>query len=308
MYKKQYGVFVMKVFCFKINPLFKKVTAITLALFIGIFLSSVFTVKENVKSISAVNASADSTGVKLPVLMYHSMLKDRSYQGKYVISPDTFEKDLIYIKENGYETVTTKELYEYVYKGARLPKKIVMLTFDDGYYNNYVYAYELLKKYKLKAVISPICKMSEDFSKADDNSPQYGHCTFDNLKEMAQSGVFDIANHSYDMHKTHSRLGVSQKSGENKDKYSEIISADIKKAQGLLYKNTGFSPICFTYPFGAYNKTTEEIVEKLGFKVTLTCTEKLNYITKDKNSLFELGRFLRDEKEETSHLFERIGA
>lgn len=298
----------MKVLCFKINPLFQKITAISLALFVGIFLSSVFTGKGDVKSISAVNASADSTGIKLPVLMYHSMLKDSRYQGKYVISPDAFEKDLIYIKENGYETVTTKELYEYVYKGAKLPKKIVMLTFDDGYYNNYVYAYELLKKYNLKAVISPICKMSEDFSKSDDNSPQYGHCSFDNLKEMAQSGVFEIANHSYDMHKTQGRLGVSQKSGENEENYINLISADIKKAQDLIYKNTGFSPICFTYPFGAYNKTTEEIVEKLGFSVTLTCTEKLNYITKDKNCLYELGRLLRDEKEETSHLFERIGA
>ncbi|MGN0558841.1 MAG: polysaccharide deacetylase family protein [Acutalibacteraceae bacterium] len=274
----------------------------------GIFLSSVFTGKGDVKSISAVNASADSTGIKLPVLMYHSMLKDSRYQGKYVISPNTFEKDLIYIKENGYETVTTKELYEYVYKDARLPKKLIMLTFDDGYYNNYVYAYELLKKYNCKAVISPICKMSEDFSKSDDNSPQYGHCSFDNLKEMAQSGVFEIANHSYDMHKTQGRLGVSQKSGENEENYINLISSDIKKAQDLLYKNTGFSPICFTYPFGAYNKTTEDIVEKLGFSVTLTCTEKLNYITRDKNCLYELGRFLRDEKEETSHLFERIGA
>ena len=298
----------MKVLCFKINPLFQKITAIALALFVGIFLSSVFTGKGDVKSISAVNASADSTGIKLPVLMYHSMLKDSRYQGKYVISPNTFEKDLIYIKENGYETVTTKELYEYVYKDAKLTKKLVMLTFDDGYYNNYVYAYELLKKYNCKAVISPICKMSEDFSKSDDNSPQYGHCSFDNLKEMAQSGVFEIANHSYDMHKTQGRLGVSQKSGENKENYINLISADIKKAQDLLYKNTGFSPICFTYPFGAYNKTTEDTVEKLGFTVTLTCTEKLNYITKDKNCLYELGRFLRDEKEETSHLFERIGA
>ena len=95
-------------------------------------------------------------GVQLPVIMYHGILADTKLQGDYVISPTQFEEDLKELKNRGYTTVTIGEIVDYVYNGKELPQKPVVLTFDDGYYNNYLYAYPLLKKYACKGVISPI--------------------------------------------------------------------------------------------------------------------------------------------------------
>ncbi len=108
-------------------------------------------------------------GVRLPIIMYHSMLKDQSRQGQYVISPDTFESDLKYLKAHGYTSVTMQELIDYVKKGAPLPEKPIVLSFDDGYYNNYLYAYPLAKQYGFKIVIAPIGYYTDQYSKVDDN-------------------------------------------------------------------------------------------------------------------------------------------
>lgn len=89
--------------------------------------------------------TADTDSVKLPVIMYHSLLKDEKLQNDYTVSPTLFENDLKYLTENGYTTVVVKDLTDYVYGKKSLPEKCIMLTFDDGYYNNYYYALSLLE-------------------------------------------------------------------------------------------------------------------------------------------------------------------
>ena len=105
-------------------------------------------------------------GCELPIIMYHGLLKEEARQGKYVLSPAQFESDLKYLKENGYHTVVVQDLIDYVEKGVPLPEKPVMLTFDDGYYNNYYYAFPLLEEYDAKIVISPICRYTDEYSLA----------------------------------------------------------------------------------------------------------------------------------------------
>ena len=104
-------------------------------------------------SIFMYNVSKAQTGktVELPIIMYHSVLKSRS--GDYIVHPSELENDLKYIKENGYETVVMADLINFVYEGVELPEKPIMITFDDGYYNNLGYAVPLLQKYGMKAVI-----------------------------------------------------------------------------------------------------------------------------------------------------------
>lgn len=244
--------------------------------------------------------------VFLPIVMYHSLLKDQKLQNDYTISPALFEKDMKYLTSNGYTTVTVEDLINYVYHGKNLPDKCIMLTFDDGYYNNYYYAYPLLKKYKCKAVISPIASMTEKFTQTQDISVSYGHINDDDIKEMVNSGYVEIQNHSYDMHTLTPRKGVSKKRSESAEDYKNAITSDITKAQNYLENVTGKKPSCFVYPFGAKSDGTEEIVRELGFVCTLTCTEEPNVITRDKESLFELGRYRRDGKESMENLLGRI--
>ncbi len=274
--------------------------------FILLTFSLIFTSIAFFSGAGSTKNKADNDEVFLPIIMYHSILKDQKLQNDYTISPTLMENDLKYLTSSGYTTVTVDDLINYVYHGKKLPEKCIMLTFDDGYYNNYYYAYPLLKKYKCKAVISPIASMTEKFTQTQDISVSYGHISNDDIKEMVSSGYVEIQNHSYDMHTLKPRKGVSRKQGESFDNYKKAITDDITKAQNYLENVTGEKPSCFVYPFGAKCNSTEEIVRELGFVCTLTCTEKPNVITRDKESLFELGRYRRDYKESIESLLKRI--
>lgn len=242
----------------------------------------------------------------LPIIMYHSVLKDQKLQNNYTISPALFENDLKFLNDNGYTTITVKDLTEYVFQGKELPKQCVMLTFDDGYYNNYYYVYPLLKKYKCKAVISPIASMTEQYSEMQNISVSYGHITTDDIKEMVTNEYVEIQNHSYDMHTLKPREGVARKRGESFETYKKVITDDITKAQNYLKKAAGTAPSCFVYPFGAKSEGTEKIIKELGFVCTMTCTEKPNIITRNPESLFELGRYRRDGNESMETLIKQI--
>ena len=82
---------------------------------------------------------------EVPIIMYHHILKDSSRQGKYVISPDEFEKDLLTLKEKGFTTVLIRDLVDYVYGSKELPEKPIVLTFDDGYESNHHYIIPIIE-------------------------------------------------------------------------------------------------------------------------------------------------------------------
>lgn len=243
--------------------------------------------------------------VELTIIMYHSLLKDKKLQNDYTISPDSFEEDLQYITKNNYSTITVGDLVNYVYSAKPLPQKCIMLTFDDGYYNNYYYAFPLLKKYGCKAVISPIAYMTEKYTNDGSVSTTYGHINADNIKEMVSSGLVEIQNHSYNMHKLTPRRGVAKKSVESDDEYKAVILEDITRAQKYLKSSAGVNPNCFVYPFGAKSDSTLDIIKELGFVSTMTCTEKTNRITHDPDSLFELGRYRRVPSESVEQILNR---
>lgn len=251
------------------------------------------------------NAMTAGGGVEIPVVMYHSVLKDEAYHGKYVISPAEFENDLLYLKKHGYTTILMEDLINYT-KGGELPDKPVLITFDDGYYNNYLYAYEIAKKYRCKFVISPIGRYADQYSGTGETNAYYTHATWEQLKEMADSGLVEVQNHSYDMHeKRQGALGVKQRPGESDGAYKERLTADISQAQDAFRINLGAAPSTFTYPFGAVSKTTPDIIKELGFSATLTCREVVSTVTRDPESLYGLGRFLRESGISSQEFFEK---
>jgi len=256
---------------------------------------------------TADTANTKDSSVQLPVVMYHSLLKDTKLQGQFVIDPQKFEDDLKMLKEKGYTTVTVKDLIDYVYNDKSLPEKPILLTFDDGYYNNYLYAYPLLKKYECKAVISPVVYYSEVYSESTDApSASYSHCTWEQLKEMQESGYVEIQNHSYNMHSQSGRLGIKQKQGESNEDYKKIITQDVSTAQRYFKENLNYTPQAFIYPFGVRSDSSEDIIKSLSFKCSFTCEERINTISKDKESLYLLGRFIRINKTTSKELFKKF--
>ena len=239
------------------------------------------------------------------ILMYHSLLKDPARHGKYVVSPDLFESDLKYLKEHGYSFVGMQELIDFVYSGAPLPKKSVVITFDDGYYNNYLYAYPLLEKYDAKMVISVIGKYTDLYDGEKPNA-YYSHVTWDMINEMLASGRVEIGNHTYSMHTNGERRGSKKIKGETDEHYSKILTEDIGKLQAEMFEHTGTYPSVYTYPFGAISNASFGIIADMGFLASLSCAEKPSTVTRGKpESLRCLGRFLRPTKISSADFFEK---
>ena len=99
-----------KIYKNRLKLLLMCLTTVILSIFILASLSGASEISEN--------------AIKMPIIMYHSVLKDKSSQNDYVISPDLFESDLKYFQENGYTTVTVNDLIDYVYSDKALPTNV----------------------------------------------------------------------------------------------------------------------------------------------------------------------------------------
>ncbi len=269
----------------------------TVVLYLLVFLIISFTVQFYMtKSDSLpVHAQMGEGGVLLPILMYHGVTEDPKRIGTFVISSKMLEEDLSYIQKEGYQTVTVDEVIRFVKNGEPLPPKPIILTFDDGYYNNYCYAYPLLKKYNMKAVISPIGKYTDIYSESDNKNPAYAHITWDEIREMMASGLVEFQNHSYDLHQqAGGRTGAKKKNGETVAAYGKVLENDLMIWQEKMEENTGYSPTTFTYPFGGISEASYDILERLGFQASLSCEEKVNVILPGQDAcLQKMNRFLR---------------
>ena len=240
--------------------------------------------------------SANNSGIKVPIIMYHSILKDESKSGDYIITPTQLEDDLKYLKENGYTCIFVNDLIEYEQNGTALPDKPIILTFDDGHYNNKTYLLPLLEKYNQKAVISIVGKYTENYSEHPDENPNYAYLSWKNVNELLSSGRIEIGNHSYDMHSIGRRKGTHKIKGETSDAYAAALTSDIEKMQTLCRNNLGTEPKFFTYPFGSVSTESYDILKNCGFSATLSCGEGINYITGDKDELYMLKRCIRTSR------------
>ncbi len=246
--------------------------------------------------ITPTNAAVNNIeSINIPIIMYHAVSDVTSIQGEYVISSAEFENDLKYLKANGFETVFISDIADYVNGIGKLREKSIALTFDDGYYNNYLYVFPLLKKYHFKACIAPVAYYSQMYTENGEVSECYSHCTWPQLKEMVQSGYIELGNHSYNCHVCSGAYnGLGQIQGESDSDYIQRIKDDVGKAQDMIYKNTAASCSFIAYPFGTYNQNTEIAVKDMNFEAALTCTSGINSLKPgDTEKLFHLKRLIR---------------
>jgi peptidoglycan/xylan/chitin deacetylase (PgdA/CDA1 family) len=248
--------------------------------------------------------------VKLPVAMYHHLLEDPTRWNDYVISPKQFEEDLQFIQKQGYETVSAKQILDFVQNNTPLPEKPILITFDDGFQGVYEYAYPLLKKFNMKAVLSIIGKQTDRFSNPDEKqSVTYGHIPWDELREMQQSGVFEIGNHTYNLHggSNADRFGIKKKFGESLAEYEATIQLDVGGLNLQIENELGEYPIVFAYPYGKISNESKPILHDLGFQILLTCEERVNKLSPNAETPLILKRFNRSSSYSTYSYFKKLG-
>lgn len=277
-----------------------------LPLFVLIFVIAAAAVTNRIYGTSSVPVSGGD-GKDLLIIMYHSVLKDTSKIGKYVVTPDNVKNDIDYLKNNGYTFVSAQEVIDYSENNTGLPDKAAMLTFDDGNYNFYGYVVPILEQTGANAIVSVVGSYTDEYSESNIKNMSYGYMRWSEVYDMFLSNLVEVGNHSYDFHSTDKgRNGSKKKKNESMEEYKEIFISDTEKAQNRFMTKTGFTPVIYTYPFGAYTEETVDWLKEMGFKMSLGCAEGINKITHDTNSLYFLKRFNRPGGISSEQFFNKI--
>lgn len=240
-----------------------------------------------IMSAGAVSAQA---AANVAALMYHSVTTDSERWGDYSVSPQQLDNDIQYFKDCGYITMTASEL-----ASANISdidgKKILLLTFDDGYSNFYTEVFPVLKKHNAKATMFLVGTYIN----------RYGYLTEDQTYEMAHSGLVEIGNHTNAIHQTSvENLHLLY---TNPLCFSDVIT-DIKENGERLKEITGIDVTSISWPYGYYTSEIDGAVKnQLGYKISFSTNYGINKFTGNTN--VPLKRMNREFSASTQWVFDR---
>lgn len=245
----------------------------------------------------------------VPVLMWHNLAEESS--GDMTISVDTFRAQIEALHEAGFKTVSLQQLYDYVHFGTELPEKPIVLTFDDGYFSNYEYAFPILQEYDMQATIFAIgVSVGKDTYKDTDHAmtPHFGA---DEAREMVDSGLISVQSHTFDMHQwppfedgnAQVRETLLPFDGEADADYEAAVEADFAESRELLESITGQPVNALAFPEGAYVTLTQDALRSAGAELTFTTVRAVNTVVKGlPQSLCAMPRFGMTESADMSAL------
>lgn len=225
---------------------------------------------------------------EIPILVYHRIVPAPLHQSRHGIwvTTQNFRKQMRFLFLSGFNTISLDMLVSANKGIIQLPKKPIILTFDDGYQDNYLYAFPILKRYNFTATIFLVSKYIGGTNQWDRipqeetvHSPQsmvhsieepINLLSIDEIREMVKYGI-TFGAHTV----THSHL---------KQLSEEKALQEINQSKIEIEKIIGEEITSFCYPYGETNSTIKQIVIKAGFKCACACdTEQIN-------DLYELSR------------------
>lgn len=187
----------------------------------------------------------------LPVLMYHKV-SDQDNADFLTVTTKQLERQFQYFNKKKYSTILLSDLLAAISRGEPLPPKPLLLTFDDGFKNNYTNLYPLLRKYGLKANIFLVAGFIGHNSSEGRNNGEFLH--IDDIHQFSEDTV-QFGLHTFD-HKSYADLSISQ------------IDEDIKRSQAHLDQLSIHYQPCLAYTYGAYPK--KDLQKRIAMFDTLT--------------------------------------
>ena len=188
---------------------------------------------------TAVNINHNTNGIA--VLYYHSVRQNED--NELIISPHKLKEQLQFLKDQGYVSLTLTEAKEYILNNKTIPEKSILITFDDGYMDNYSNAFPILKELNMKATI---------FCIGSHLDGSY-YLSEDAIKELVDYGI-DIQGHTV-----------------NHDKLSTLTYEDqlktLKSSKEYLEKITHREVFAVAYPFGQFNDDTLKAAKESGYSL-----------------------------------------
>lgn len=205
------------------------------------------------------------------------------------IGIDEFIQQLSWLNENGYHPVSLQQIIDAKAGRARLPEKAILLTFDDGYKSAYTKVFPLLKQFRFPAVIALVGEWLEATPDArveygDGQLPRSAFVDWEEVREMAASGLVEVASHTHGMHKgivanpqgnslpaaVTLNYRADKKGYESDEEYAQRVKADFRRNAELIKREIGKAPRALVWPYGAYNMLAARWAEEAGMPVTMS--------------------------------------
>lgn len=229
---------------------------------------------------AGVNPATVSKITNIKILMYHEVGVPPMYATEHTaqlyVEPGVFQQHLNFLKENGYNTITLQDLYQYWDYGKPLPTNPIILTFDDGYRSMYDFVMpELIKR----DMVATFFIITDKF-----NHP--GYVNENMVQEMHRNGM-EIGSHSH----SHGDL-------RNAD-----LEIELNQSKTLLENIINDNVYSFCYPCGLYNKNTIDYLAKYGYKIAVTT--KYGEASVNQN-IYELERIRITQGDETEHYIKKV--
>jgi len=183
----------------------------------------------------------------VPIVMYHSVNPEASPRNMLAVSIATFERQMQFLKSNHYNVLPVESVAALVKERKRIPPKTISITLDDGYKDNYIYAFPILKKYNLPATLFII---TGEVGRAD-------RLSWDEIKIMQDSGIITFGSHT---------LGPEPLINI---KSEQEIKKQIFDSKKILEEKLGRKVNAFSYPEGMFNKTIKQLVMDAGYKLAV---------------------------------------
>ena len=251
------------------------------------------------KTAAEESAYLQNGSATVPILLYHHLDPDQP-ENETTLHPDTFERQMRLLKEQGYTPISFDELIAFVEQGTPLPEKPVMITFDDGYTSNAVYAYPVLRELGFHASIFAIgCSIGHDRYYKDTQYSLTPHFGQTEITEMLDSGLISIGSHTYDMHQwppyetvKPARENMLPLPGESETEYIDAVQTDAAREAETFAAFGIPRPGVLAFPEGAHTTLTDVVLRECGYKVTLTTDEsRVNTVVVGlPQTLIDLGR------------------
>lgn len=222
--------------------------------------------------------------------VYHDVVSERKGD-RFAVTTKDFIQQMEYIRAHDYHPVTIDALLEAKEGGRPLPKNPVLITIDDGRQSFYENIFPILKLYNYPAVLSIVGSWVEHgFKPTQRAGRKYESITpmdWKQIKEVADSGLIEIASHSYDLHKGEiynpynnefpagSAFTYHPETGqyENREAFRKRIRADLNQSVRLMKKHLGNTPRVMVWPFGEFNTIGMEEAERLGMHINFSAED-----------------------------------
>jgi len=207
--------------------------------------------------------------VRVPVLMYHYISAPPPdadvYRRDLSVTPANFEQQLRYLADNGYTTVTLKDLVYHLALGSPMPERPVILTFDDGYRDNFIHAYRLLRRFNSVGTFFLVTSF------IDEN--RSGYLTWGQVRVMHRGGM-EFGSHTF----SHPDLR-----GQGVD----YLVWQIVGSQEAIAERIEEPVRLFSYPAGFYDQPVIDVLHSAGFWAAVTTQQGARHAS---DSLYELKR------------------